>query len=94
MSNVQPILRLLAMTGLLLAGATPMPALAQVGPNGAIDPHRDCQTIRRCNFTRAGTFRGCISAYSCRSCQLVAARCSINGASGRVCREMRCNWGA
>jgi hypothetical protein len=68
----------------------------QAGPPTASDSSRDCQTIRRCNFTRTGSFRGCISAYSCRTCQLVTARCSIPGAtsSNRVCREMRCNWGA
>jgi hypothetical protein len=86
--------RFAAVAGLLLASAMPLPSFAQAGPNGAIDPNRDCQTIRRCNFTRNGSFRGCISAYSCRTCQMVASRCSINGSSSRVCRELRCNWGA
>ena len=94
MTAAQTILRILGVTGLMLASAMPMPAFAQAGPNGVINPNRDCQTIRRCNFTRSGSFRGCISAYSCRTCQLVGARCTINGATGRVCREMRCNWGA
>ena len=64
----------------------------QVGPGGAINPGRDCQTIRRCNFTAGGSYRGCISAYSCRTCVPVAARCTISGRE-RVCREFQCSWG-
>jgi hypothetical protein len=94
MKIVQPIVHALALASLLLTSAVPMPAVAQAGPGSVIDPNRDCQTIRRCNFSRSGSFRGCISSYSCRYCQLVAARCSIPGASGRACREMRCSWGA
>lgn len=76
-----------------LLGPAALPSLAQSGPGGLINPQRDCQTIRKCNFTRNGSFRGCISAYSCRTCQLVAARCSI-GKNSSNCRQMRCNWGA
>jgi hypothetical protein len=64
----------------------------QVGPGGAINPGRDCQTIRRCQFTRGGSFRGCISAYACRTCVPVASGCTISGRE-RVCREFQCSWG-
>ena len=91
--RVQPMLRLLVVAGMLFGALLPSPAFAQAGPGGMIDPGRDCQTIRRCNFSRTGSFRGCISAYSCRTCQLVAARCSIGNFSSN-CRRMRCSWGA
>ena len=76
-------------------GAAPGGAihLAQAGPNGAVDPQRDCQTVVRCRFTRGGTYRGCISAYTCKACQFVAARCTITGRE-QVCRRLRCDWGA
>jgi hypothetical protein len=77
---------LVAMTG----GATSVSA--QSGPNGSLNPQRDCQTVRSCRFTPGGSFRGCISAYSCRTCRFVSARCTINGEQ-RLCREMRCGWG-
>lgn len=64
---------------------------AQSGPGGAIDPSRDCQTIRQCRFTKGGDFRGCISAYTCRSCRFVKAACTISGRE-RTCQEMRCSW--
>ncbi len=54
---------------------------------------RDCQTIRTCQFQKGGSYRGCISAYSCRTCRFVPARCSIGSAKG-LCREVRCGWGA
>lgn len=77
---------MLALTGPLLA--TAQQALVQ--------PQRDCQTITTCNFKKGGSYRGCLSSYSCRVCKLVSARCSIPGSSPsqRVCREMRCTWGA
>ncbi len=92
---VQSILRILAIGAVLLAGIVPGAAFAQSGPPTASDSVRDCQTVRRCNFGRTGTFRGCISAYSFRTCELVTARCTIPGASSaRICREFRCSWGA
>jgi hypothetical protein len=63
----------------------------QFAPGANFDATRDCQTIRRCNFTRGGSYRGCISAYSCRRCEFVPARCTISGRE-RVCREARCTW--
>jgi len=65
---------------------------AQVGPGGAIDPGRDCQTIRTCNFKRGGAYRGCLSSYSCRTCKWVNAKCEIEG-RGRTCRRLVCTWG-
>jgi hypothetical protein len=57
-----------------------------------LNPGRDCQTIRACNFGRGGSYRGCVSSYSCRVCRFVRASCYIDG-SKRVCQQMRCTWG-
>jgi hypothetical protein len=74
----------------LLLTALPVSAQQQApGLNGG----RDCQVIRTCNFTKGGSFRGCLSSYSCRSCRMVTAKCSI-GAGRPACRELRCDWGA
>ncbi|MGB4867021.1 MAG: hypothetical protein WBP38_14105 [Hyphomicrobium sp.] len=70
------------------------PAAAQQGPNGAINPQRDCQTVLTCNYSKKGSYRGCLSSYSCRTCRFVTAKCSIAGSAGKVCRELRCGWGA
>ncbi len=84
----------IAIMSLLVSMSAPSGAAsAQEGPGGAINPGRDCQTVVQCRFTKGGSYRGCISAYSCRACRLVAARCSI-GVAGRKCREFRCSWGA
>jgi hypothetical protein len=53
---------------------------------------RDCQTVRTCNFARGGTFRGCLSSYTCRTCRLQAATRNCNLPGGR-CQEMVCRWG-
>ena len=66
---------------------------AQAVRSGPIDPKRHCQTVRECRFTRGGVFRGCISAYSCRTCEFVPARCTISGRE-RTCQRLRCHWGA
>ena len=73
-----------------LLGGSPS-ALAQFGPGGAINPEKDCQTILRCRFRRGGVYRGCISAYSCRQCRFVRARCTQRGRR-RVCRRLVCGW--
>ena len=70
----------------------PLAERAQAGPGEAIDLKRNCQTVRQCRFTRGGIFRGCISAYSCRACQFVPARCTISGRE-QICQRMRCHWG-
>jgi hypothetical protein len=64
-------------------------AISQSGPGTS---NRDCQVIRACNFGRGGSYRGCISSYSCRVCRFVRAPCTINGGR-RVCHRMRCDWG-
>jgi len=67
-------------------------ALAQEGPGGLINPQRDCQTIRTCNFGRGGSFRGCVSSYSCRVCRFVPTSCRGVGRR-KTCRKLRCIWG-
>ncbi len=54
---------------------------------------RECQTVRTCNFARSGSYRGCLSSYTCRTCRLVAARCQIGALPNQKCQEMRCSWG-
>lgn len=69
------------------------PVSAQEGPNGAINPSRDCQTVLTCNFSRKGAVRGCLSSYSCRQCRFVKSRCQV-GARRGVCERLVCDWGA
>jgi len=64
----------------------------QAGAVEAIDSNRHCQTVRECRFARGAKFRGCISAYSCRTCQFVPAPCTISGRE-RTCQRLRCHWG-
>ncbi|MFZ4806199.1 MAG: hypothetical protein ACOYLQ_03005 [Hyphomicrobiaceae bacterium] len=91
-----PTLRLIAMLvalgafGPAFAQSGPTPV--QVGPGGLINPQRDCKTVRFCNFARTGSYRGCVSAYSCRACRFVAARCDIDG-TRRTCSRVQCAWG-
>ena len=83
-------LGLLAMT--LAATMAMAPDLrAQEGPGGLINPQRDCQTIRTCNFRKGGSYRGCLSSYSCRACRFVRVPCK--GVRGGTCQRMRCGWG-
>ena len=80
---------------LMLLACAPASAAAQEGPGGLLNPQRDCQTVVTCRFARGGSYRGCISAYTCRVCQFVAARCEIGGLAQRQrCHRMRCTWGA
>ncbi len=88
--------RLNALAGLIVLGLSVMissPVFAQSGPNGAINPNRDCQTIRTCQYKRGGDFRGCISTYSCRRCRFVKSNCRIAG-DRRTCRRLTCSWGS
>ena len=80
----------LAATLLILASAAG--ANAQSSSPGFSDAQRNCQTIRTCRFERGGSYRGCLSSYTCRTCKLVKARCEIGGRS-QNCQEMRCTWG-
>ncbi len=80
------------MTALVFAVAGAGSVRAQEGPQGAINPQRDCQTILTCQFKRGGSFRGCVSSYSCRRCEFVPSRCRIAGTRGGVCERLRCTW--
>lgn len=68
-------------------------AIAQEGPGGLTNPQRDCQTITTCNFKKGGTYRGCLSSYSCRVCRFVPAPCADAIPRNKVCRVVRCSWG-
>jgi hypothetical protein len=83
--------RLFAGAIILAAAFAVMPtiAAAQEGPSGLLNPQRDCQTIRTCNFKKGGSYRGCLSSYSCKVCKFVRVSCG----GGRVCEKMRCGWG-
>lgn len=78
-----------ALAGAIAAGSA---AMAQEGPGGLLNPQRDCQTIRTCNYREGGSFRGCISTYSCRVCRLVPASCKGLGPRN-TCQKLRCTWG-
>ncbi|MBA2126946.1 hypothetical protein DLM45_12050 [Hyphomicrobium methylovorum] len=88
-------MRTFALTLLILMGAAlgaSGSAVAQEGPGGAINPHRDCQTLLTCNFKKGGSWRGCVSSYSCRRCEFVSAPCKIGGSKRRHCQRMDCGW--
>ncbi len=76
---------------LALGASSPVSAQQAVG----VDPGRDCQTIRTCNFSRGGSYRGCLSSYTCRICRPQRVRCTPSDlASGRrQCTELICSWG-
>jgi hypothetical protein len=80
---------LAAMVGLAVTAGE---AGAQSAP-GSVDAQRNCQTLRTCQFNKGGSFRGCISTYSCRSCKFVQAKCSVGTITGN-CRRQVCSWGA
>lgn len=65
-------------------------ARAQQPPG--FNPGKDCQTIRTCQFSKRGAFRGCLSSYTCRVCRPVPTRCVVAGRNAR-CFELRCTWG-
>jgi hypothetical protein len=72
-----------------LIGFVAAEAMAQPA---ALDPNRDCQTIRTCSFSRGGVYRGCLSSYSCRVCRFIRSSCRMD-VGRRVCQELRCSWG-
>ncbi len=82
---------LLAAAVAVVTGA--IPAASQEGPGGSIAPQRDCQTILTCRYAKGGSYRGCVSSYSCRVCGFVPAKCAI-GSRKRGCNRLKCNWGA
>ena len=75
----------------VIGASSPVSAQQAVG----VDPGRDCQTIRTCNFSRRGSYRGCLSSYTCRICRPQRVRCTASDiASGRrQCTELVCSWG-
>jgi hypothetical protein len=79
------------LTACLLLAPTGI-AWAQQPGAAALNSQRNCQTIRNCQFTKGGSFRGCVSSYSCRACRFEPSRCSIGTASA-VCRKLVCDWG-
>jgi hypothetical protein len=86
-------LALLAFVLVSALAALPGTSVAQVGPGGILNPQRDCQTIRTCNYRRGGSYRGCLSTYSCRVCRFVASSCRGMGSGRRYCQKLRCTWG-
>ncbi len=79
------------LVGLVAVGAlaAASAAEAQVAPGAS---QRDCQTIRTCNYSRGGLYRGCLSSYTCRVCRFVRSACTIDG-SRRNCQALKCTWG-
>lgn len=82
------VMTVLAFATVLLAGAA-VPTIAQ---QTGVNPQRDCQTVRTCNFARNGAVRGCLSSYTCRTCRFVPTRCTIGTSTG-PCRRLVCTWG-
>jgi hypothetical protein len=83
-------LLVILLIGAVVAAGISGRAFAQEGPGGLINPQRDCQTIRTCNYRRGGSYRGCLSSYSCRVCRFVRVAC--RGGRG-TCEKLRCSWG-
>ena len=73
--------------------AGPRPRSRRKALAASINPGRDCQTITTCQFKKGGSYRGCLSSYSCRVCNYVAAPCKMPAPRGRVCRTSVCTWG-
>ncbi|AHB50460.1 hypothetical protein W911_17080 [Hyphomicrobium nitrativorans NL23] len=84
-----------AVSALLLFGVAAFHsgAFAQEGPGGLINPGRDCQSITTCRFAPGGSYRGCLSSYSCRVCRFVRSACTAGNNRGRSCHRVRCTWG-
>jgi hypothetical protein len=59
---------------------------------GLNNPQRNCQTLRNCQFSKGGSFRGCVSSYSCRVCRYVVSKCSVGATTGK-CERQVCEWG-
>jgi len=85
-----------AATALLaLAATSPLQAQSGSAPSfnaQSANAQRNCQTIKTCRYDRGGSYRGCLSSYTCRVCSFVKARCEIGGRT-QNCQEMRCTWG-
>ncbi len=83
---------LASLLALFFAAMTVNVSAQQVGPAGAINVQKDCQTIVNCEFRKGRQFRGCVSSFSCRRCRFVRTKCQI-GNDRRTCRRLRCTWG-
>lgn len=79
--------------GLLVAltCALLLPSAVSAQPVG-LDAGKDCHTFRTCNFGKRGSYRGCLSTYSCKVCRFVPAKCEVDGRR-KVCQRLRCGWG-
>jgi hypothetical protein len=88
MSNAVRAVAVVGMIAALNASAS-----AQNFEPGNLNGGRDCQVVRTCNFARTGAVRGCLSSYTCRTCKLVASRCSIGSAPSNTCQRLSCTWG-
>lgn len=77
---------------LLASGLLGLSAHDAVAQPAGLNLNRDCQTIRTCSFRRDGSYRGCLSSYSCRVCGFVSTSCRLD-AGRRVCQQLRCTWG-
>ena len=77
---------------LLACGAAGLFALEAAAQPAGLNPNRDCQTIRTCSFSRNGSYRGCLSSYSCRVCRFVRTSCRMD-VGRRVCEQLQCSWG-
>jgi hypothetical protein len=90
-NNRTPLLAAAAVLGMITLATLAWPGDAAAQQAVGIDPGRDCQTVRTCDFSRTGRIRGCLSSYTCRTCRLVTARCTLAGRSR--CQEVVCSWG-
>lgn len=72
--------------------ALPNDVIATQAAPGLNNPQRNCQTLRNCQYSKGGSFRGCVSSYSCRNCRYVTSRCSVGATSGQ-CQRQVCEWG-
>ena len=80
-------LAVVCVAAILLSSALPT-GVARAQAFGAT---RDCQTLLKCNYAKGGSFRGCISVYTCKTCRFVSAKCSVRGET--TCRRLQCGWG-
>ncbi len=80
----------LLMSAFLAAGIGML--AAGVGAKTVLAAQPDCQTVVTCRYTKGGTYRGCLSSYTCRRCTFIAARCQVGNTTG-ACRKVRCTWG-
>ena len=75
----------------MIAVAALLGATFALVPSHSDAAQRNCQTLLTCNYAKGGSYRGCLSSYSCRSCRFVPARCQIGNSTGK-CQKMVCDW--